>query len=320
MKNEFMNTVEILKSNELMSNLDVLAQQKDIIYRCQPDKGFFIIPSALRQDIIQERLRKFPATKFYEQWCSGKEFRELIPPPFPKEYIHSLHVRRIKELAFYTIHYNYFLAKHVHENQDKFDDKTLKMHELRPPSFLENRETFFYLFRYMFNLSIARETLNGDILNYSVINEEFAAYDESLPQHYDTQTAAVDFTKNPYKAIYFALKKIPSRATHFSIYAYKQIQDSEKNPIIIQPGNLECKNLRIIRQEGLFIRFRYACLYYFVHGKWPSVEDYIPLSANAFELIKFNVPVTESRELRHILNEEGITDSYMLPDLAEAVS
>lgn len=60
---------------------------------------------------------------------------------------------------------------------------------------------------------------------------------------------------------------------------------------------MACKNLRIIRQEALFIRFRYACLYYFVHGKWPSVEDYIPLSENVFELTKFNVPVTEADKL-----------------------
>lgn len=206
-----MNTIEILKSSELISELDVLAQQKDVLYRGQPDKNFFLIPSALRQDVIQERLKKFPATGCYEQWCSSNEFRELIPPPFPKEYINSLHVGRIRELTFYTIHYNYFLAKHVHENQDKFDNKTLKMYELRPASYWESKETFFYFFQSMFNLSISRETLGGEILNYSVINEELAAYDESLPQHYDTQTAAMDFTRNPYKAIYFALKKIPKR-------------------------------------------------------------------------------------------------------------
>lgn len=310
-----MNTVEILNFNELTLRLNLLDQKKGVyIYRGQPDKDFILIPSAFRQCVIDQRSRNFPAEKSYERWFSSKEFRELLPPQFRKKYENNLHVRRIKELVFYTMHYNYFFAEHVHENQDQFDDETLRMYMSRDKSFWARRETFFDLFQYIFEPSIARVTLDGNIINYSSINEELAAYDESLPQHYDTQTAAIDFTRNPYKAIYFALKNIPYQATHFSVYAYRQLDDSEKNPIKVQFGNEKCINSRIIPQEGLFIRFKSACLYYFDNGRWPSVEDYIPLSENAFELIKFNVPHTEAPELRRILNQKCITDSYMFPD------
>jgi hypothetical protein len=97
------------------------------------------------------------------------------------------------------------------------------MYQIRPSAYWRKKDTFLYLFGFGFDSSIGRVTLNGKVINYSSINEEMAAYDESLPQHYDTATAALDFTYNPYVDIYFALQKIPSDASHFSIYVYRHL-------------------------------------------------------------------------------------------------
>ncbi|HSW69143.1 MAG TPA: FRG domain-containing protein [Gammaproteobacteria bacterium] len=309
--NNIMKAREILIPDQLVNEL-LLLRDDSYIFRGQPDSKHPLLPSAFRGSVIKNRLEKFPATSYINAWSLSEEIIETILPPFPKEYIHSLHANRIKELTFYIMHYNYFLATHVQNNKKKFDAATLKMYELRPPSFWTEKETFIRLFQYGFEKSIGRITDDGKIINHSIINEEMASYDESLPQHYDTQTAALDFSINPLKALYFSTKGIPNDATHISIFAYKESQKSDRNPIIIKQGHPECENPRIIQQEGLFLTFRYASLYYFLHGQWPSVESFFGPSGGTFELIKFIIPVNQADKLRSIISQKGITEKSLL--------
>lgn len=313
-------SIEILTAEELVEKLERLYLSKAYFFRGQPDEKFYLLPSAFRDDVIMRRLREYPASSSYQQWCMDKEFKKLIPPPLTEDYINSLHVQRMSELTFYLMHYNYFLAKHVERDPKKFDSATINMYKVRPSSYWHQRETFLYLFGFGFNLSIGRKTLDGKVINHSLINEEMAAYDESLPQHYDTQTAAIDFTYNPYIAIYFALQNISSNARYVSVYAYKHLQDSEKNPIIVESTRPECENLRIVRQEGLFLRIRYACSYYFTHGSWPTVENFLSRNAGMFELIKFKIPVSETANLQRILIQKNITKEYLFPDSEKSIA
>jgi hypothetical protein len=310
----------ISKAGELIDELEKLYRQDGWIFRGQSNSDFFLIPSAFRESVIKRRLEEFPATPLYQEWCLSKELKEKIFPPFAQDYIHTLHVQRISELTFYLMHYNYFLAQHVQKNKEKFDSATIKMYELRPILFWAEKETFLYLFEFGFTSSVGRVALDGKVISNTTINEELASYDESLSQHYDTETGALDFTNNPWVALYFALKKIPKDASHFSVFAYKQLQDSKENPIIIKSGHEECKNLRIERQEGLLICLRFACLYYFIHGKWPSLETFIPHSKGFFELIEFRVPISEAQVLKLILEQKGITEEYLFPDLEEVLA
>lgn len=229
--------------------------------------------------------------------------------------IDSLWVSRLCNLTIYSMKYNYSLAQHVKDNPEKFDPKTIEMYEMRPPAYWETEKTFLDLFSYLLELSIGRIGLDFKILNYSKINEELAAYDETLPQHYGVSTAALDWTRNPLIAIYFAIEKIPSDATSFSVYVFREINCNINNPFSLDNGNAECQNIRIQRQEGLFIRFKYASLYYFVHGNWPSMETYLPLGKNNFELIKYSIPVCHVPYFKNILDEKGITKEFLFPDL-----
>lgn len=245
-----MKQKEILKAQELTEELEKLYRGKEYVFRGQPNEKFLLLPSAFRPDVIMKRVQEFPATPFSQAWCSGEGLKGMIHPPFPDDYWQTLHVRRLCDLTFYLMHYNYYLANHVAMYPSKFDLATRNMYEKRPSTYWQEKSTFDYLFEFIFRTSIGRETLDGAVINYSVINEEMASYDESLSQHYDTQTAALDFTFNPYVAIYFALQNIPKDSRHISVYAYRHLQEHEKNPMIVESGRPECENLRIERQEG----------------------------------------------------------------------
>jgi hypothetical protein len=303
----------VYKATVLIEELEKLYQQnKAYIFRGQPNSNFYLLPNAFRADMARRIPPGFP-TSSWTAWCNSQAIQDTVSLYLDKTHIGSVWVRRISELTFYVMQYNYSLSTYVKQYPEKFDSATLEMYQLRPPAFWEAEKTFQYLFEHGLNLSIGRITLDGQVINYSAINEELAGYDESLPQHYGIPTAALDWTYNPYIAIFFALQNIPPGVSHFSIYAYKTISDDKSNPIGIEFGHPKCRNLRIERQEGLFTRFRYACLYYFFHGTWPNIETYIPLSYGNFELIKFNVPVCQAEYLIKILDEKGITNEYLLP-------
>ncbi len=160
------------------------------------------------------------------------------------------------------MHYNYTLAKYVAKHPHKVDPITIKMYQERQANFWESEKTFLYLFGQDVSFLTGVISHDGKVLKESYINEEFSGYDEYLPQHYDILTVALDWSKDPLIAIFFAIREIPLESTHFTIYAYKQINLEKTNPIEICHGNPASRNLRIKRQNGLFTRFRYACLYF----------------------------------------------------------
>lgn len=88
--------------------------------------------------------------------------------------------------------------------------------------------------------------------------------DESLPQHYGIPTACLDWTYNPYIAIYFALQNIPTNATHISIFAYQEIQENDL--IMIKEGKPD-KNPRLRAQQEVLISIVPACIFYFCNNR-----------------------------------------------------
>jgi len=306
--------------NDILSPIDLLDRLEELnnikssyIFRGQPNKEFILQPKAFRKDIIRKLSDDYP-NKTLQEWGNREKVREFVKNWFLDEgYINHPCIRRLIEIDLYIMKYNYFLAKYIEQNPHKVDPNTAKMYLERGASFWTTEKTFKYLFSNEIGLLVGVISLDGRILKESYINEDFSGYDEYLPQHYDTPTVALDWSKNPHIAIFFAIREIPPDATHFSIYAYKQINSEKTNPIEIKEGLPNPNNLRIKHQEGLFTRFRYACLYYLLRGTWPCIEIYDPLSLSNFELIRFDVPRSYDEDLKRFLIRQGLTKEFLLP-------
>ena len=159
--------------------------------------------------------------------------------------------------------------------------------------------------------------------------EDLTGIDETLPQHYDTPTAALDWTNGPLNvAIFFAIenynspmensilykaKQVPS--TCFSIYAYKQNVEN-KAPVYLNKERIK-ENVRQQRQRGVFTYFSQLCSFYLKNDRFPSVEDYYHEKDTCeFELLKYNVKINETAVafLSKKLEKRNITRFNLFPD------
>jgi hypothetical protein len=320
LKRLYMEHKEIRTQKELLRNLEQLYDNKSYIFRGHPSSHvtFSLKPIAFREDGIKKLSEKFPM--YHPEWFYCDKVREWIRLFMGDErFISSIFVKRIYYLTIYIMKYNYSLANHVLENPEKFDSHSKKMYDLRKPNYWIDKETFLYLFHNGLNQAIGCIGFDGKILKESKLSETLAGYDESLPQHYDVPTVALDWTYNPYVALYFALQNIPKNTSYVSIYAYKEINNSEKNPIAVSEGNRECKNERIICQEGTFTYMKYACSYFLLIGEWPKMEVYASQNCDKFRLINFVIPIYYINDLNKLLDEKGINKEKLFPDLKVTV-
>lgn len=211
--------------------------------------------------------------------------------------------------------YNYYFGKFFSVNQEKFDAHSHQLNKLRPASNWAEEKTFHEFFcRNLQNALIFISLDGGKILKNAVFEEVFTGLDESFPQHYSFPTTGLDWTYNPYVSLHFATDKIPENATHFSVYACKLLHSGNQNPLILKYGHPEIENPRIKNQEGVFICIQSACQFYFNYGVWPSIENYLLASQGNFELIKYEIPICYKEECRKLLEEMGITHSFLFPD------
>ena len=223
-----------------------------------------------------------------------------------QEATNQIDVIRITELTKFKLIYNYFLSIHVQKYPEKFDEKTREMYEIRKPDFWLQENTFNYIFYFELNSATTLTSIKGQVTKKGEITEEIAGYDESLPQHYGTETAALDWSRNPLKALYFGTSE--SSDENFSLYAYKEIKNNGVNFISVEERNPGCINERIVAQEGLFTKFRYACIYFLFHGQWPCIENYVEnRSSGRFQLIKFDIPQCHRAQIINLLENKDIT-------------
>lgn len=301
---------------KLIQKLEYLKENK-FIFRGQPSRAFFLLPNAFRGDTIRKMQKIYPSTIKYNKWRESEDLQKIIRLYFndtkPNPLV-AINIARLHELTIYLLQYNYFIAKYISKFPEKFDSASLSTQKLRSPEFWIDEESFMYFFGFALRVSTGIILLDGSIKNSPEINEILTAYDESLPQHYSVPTAALDWTWNPYIAIFFALKDIPKNVKEIAIYAYKEIKNEIDNPITIVMGNPECRNPRIAHQEGLFMKLRYACFYYYMNGDWPSVEIFISKNRGHFELIKFTIDISYINILRKICNNEGKTNNFLFPE------
>lgn len=311
-----MNLKELLSPNNLIQQLENLKEKK-YVFRGQPNRQFFLLPNAFRVDTIRKMSCIYPSTNNYYKWRESEELQKIIElylKDNKRNHLVLMNSARLHELTLYLLQYNFFISKYVKQFEEKFDFQSRKMNHLHSPSFWTDEKTFMNFFEFALRMSTGIKLLNGEIKNNSEINEILTAHDETLPQHYGVSTAAIDWTLNPYIAIFFASKDVPKNTKEIAIYAYKEIKNSICNPISLVFGNPDCKNQRIINQEGLFMKIRYACIYYYMNGDWPSVEKFIPKNVDHFDLIKLTIDIGHIDSLRQICENKKLTNEFLFPE------
>lgn len=275
-------------------------------------------PNSFRPESIRKISKEYPATEKFHKWFNKPEIKKLTCDylSLPKGNLNlwqNHHINQIKHLTLYILQYNYYLAKYVEQCPQLFDSITLREQKLCPKEHWTREETFMQFFEYVFRFSIGRIKLNGEVMNYSKINEDLTGFDETLPQHYGVPTACLDGTKNPYVDLFFAIQNIPTHVSQISIIAYKEFQATSKTPFVIKHPNSQCINPRVINQDGIFICMKYACHYYFDNGSWPCMENFVTKGKNNYEIIKYIINTREVEYLREILLKQGITKEFLFP-------
>jgi len=169
-----------------------------------------------------------------------------------------------------------------------------------------------YLGRFLIDF-VSILSLDGTFIKIGEIHEMMTAYDVSLPQHYGATTAGLDWTRNPYIALHFALKN-NTQNTPCSVYIYESVQPNKLSPIQLVEGHKDCQNIRIMRQEGMLTRFndRAACMYYLENGIWPSIETFIGHPQAEFAIHKIDIIPSQRDDFLYMLFELGITVDYLM--------
>ena len=129
--------------------------------------------------------------------------------------------------------YNYNLYKYTNENKSYYEEEYLKHIKNRSLDDWINYDTFLKSLNQVLYLVERRDIYTDSLLNNPEIFEDIAAYDETRPQHYDIATSALDWTYNPYKALFFACRNLANKnpasiisvypSTHISLFLYRQI-------------------------------------------------------------------------------------------------
>ncbi|MDP1574368.1 MAG: FRG domain-containing protein [Coxiellaceae bacterium] len=283
-------------------------RQFGFIFRGQSDSDFLLQPKVFRKKDLHKIEELFGnLAKNCVNWMKSDSYKDIVKMiRYAEDAIHYPDVVIIYKITMFKMQYNYFLSKHVERYPSKFDDVTRKMYEMKKPEYWLKEETFLCCFRHELDSSTTLISLDDKILKNGMTCEEMAGYDESLPQHYDTPTAALDWSYDPRVALYFSIEDLT--ASSFSIYAYKEIANNRYNPIEVMYSNPGCMNERIIKQKGLFTRFRYACSYYYSHQEWPAIDFYVKSHRKGnFELIKFDLPLSYKNDIKNLLEKNGIT-------------
>lgn len=313
-KETFHSEPKYICFDDLIKDLSHLQNIK-FIFRGQQNIAWPLQPTAFREDGIRAMSELYtaaaPAHSEWPKSINCKNMAKLIR--HDENAIYHADVIRLSELTIYILKYNYSLAKYVAEFPENFDEKTLNAYKIRDHHFWAREDAFEYFFRYQLENSTTRTSLDNKILKEGRIDDEITIYEESLPQHYDVPTAALDWSYDPSVALYFATNNASEE--YFSIFAYKEINNNLGNPIEVVHGNPGCTNPRIKAQNGLFTRFRYPCKYYFLYHKWPTIDCYMKNRSHGnFELIKYDIPLIYINEINEILKMKNITKSSLCLD------
>lgn len=309
----------------VIAQLEELTQQ-GFIFRGHESFRYTLTPNAFRDDtlirmnnefgiqdsVINEWLKHKFIMQHINQWyLLGK--RELIPSERQV-------VNKLLHYCLYLMRYNHSLNLFVQKNPRKVSQTDRDTILERTLEYWKSEDTFHHLFSSYFPRLIRLYHLNNTLMQDANPFENLASVDETLPQHYGTPTAALDWTFNYNIAIYFAVGEKEVAEKFLKIYALK-IHNSDLSPIHIMDKSILIENLRAERQEGTFSYFTKPCSFYMQHGSFPSINYFDQhyknnLEQSTFELKEFIIERNKDNinYFKNLLTKKEITKEFLFPN------
>lgn len=299
-------------------------QRNGFIFRGHESFKYTLTPNASRDDTLARMKCEFGIDNvIINEWFKNKFIMEHVNTWLPglkiTPSIHQLR-DRLLNYCLYLMRYNHSLILFVQNNPGRVSLKDRTTILKRSLSYWKSEETFPQLFSSYFPRLIRRYHLDGILMQDANPFEDLASVDETLPQHYDIPTAALDWTFNYNVAIYFAVGKKEIKEKFLTIYALK-IHNPNSSPINVMDKSIHVENIRVDRQEGTFTYFTKPCTFYLEHGHLPSINHFEQRYKNNLEKSTFELEeliIERNKQnidifMKH-LEEHKINEKYLFPD------
>ena len=326
------------KSEELITELENLYKQRDYVFRGHFDEKYILQPSAFRKETRQKYNEAFPVKQEYisNEWLKSKKLSKKVRSILriedhfysriydvcqqnSRSTDHGIHyssltyqsphypIDRTIEWVIFIMQHNYSLTTNTTDKEPwKSDDTFFRM----LGEFLESIKVILLK--------------NGDRWQAQYPIEEITNFTEAellFQQHYGKATKILDWTMNPYVAIYFAVdpsnesfnsqtglfEAIKLPPNNLSIYALKRG--------ILKEERIET-NKRAKAQNAIGIICEKPFSFYLHKGKFISMEDCIEKESPKLEIIKYTLHrSTENiKKLNSFLKTHNINKYSLLLD------
>lgn len=311
---------------ELLNKLNELHEDGNVLFRGLTNAEYHHQPGAFRKDEMRKYSDVYPYQRAtIEQWISNAitQIQNHVSPAFAS--VPSYILRRIGNFLLDTLKYNFAIYESYNDKDFPQNCKDKRLTDI----FMQGSDhhwakerTFNTYFHSFFMSWIPLEDENKKIVKKSFVYEDVTGLDETYPQHYGFQTAALDWTYEPHIALFFTTysDKTVNDTSYLSVSVYKEIK-TDDSPIIIMSQDSLKNNPRADAQKGTFLYFRKPGSFYIEKGCFPCLEDYEQNLANSdkpkfFELHKFNLSRSKKniKCIQEFLQEKQITESSLLLD------
>lgn len=305
-------------------------QKQSYVFRGQECSEWDAEPASFRDKTFRKHIEKFKNLVCFKDWKRSSESFDVAKKFYASlDVILSNHIHRhlfmVQHYSFcdcviYEMQYNYCIYNYWIERKkegNSVSNVDLKNLNDRDLDYWTSKETFLNGLEDTYRSKIPVMGLDGTLIIEPILNESITAINESFAQHYDYPTQLLDFTRNYFVSLYFAVtnifeKKDYSKDKFFSIICYKE-RDCKERCVKLIEDNSSIENKRVKAQEGVFLHFQQVPIFLIQHGKPPKLEDYI--SNGEFDYIKIIVKKTKENieKIKYLLEEMGITKEYIFP-------